>query len=156
MLRRPDAEGDLCQKLREHDEETCSRYLETQAMWWRAFGAGRCVIVGDAAAGKAQGFVVDAFETVLRLHQPSLSALDVGNTTRAGQRQRNVRCATMAACVAAAEAGGCTGDDALVSLGRERELGSLNSGRRLPVRSLVDDVYQWRLGVFGGPPTRLG
>ena len=65
-----------------------------------------------------------------------------GNATRPG----NVQCDGVDACVRAAAAAGCTGDDALVSLGRER-------GLPPATRSLLDDVYQAKLGVFGGPPT---
>ena len=41
--------------MRDLDAATCERYLETQAMWWRAFGQGRCLIVGDSARGQGQG-----------------------------------------------------------------------------------------------------
>ena len=60
----PDTEQDLCRRLREKDEATCAAYLRTQALWWAAFGAGRCLLVGEAAAGKAQGFVVQALSLI--------------------------------------------------------------------------------------------
>ena len=56
--RRPDDERELCRKLRNADAQTCSRYLAIQALWWRAFAAGRCLVVGDSAARLAQGFVI--------------------------------------------------------------------------------------------------
>lgn len=144
--RKPDTPEDLCRKLREKDSETCARYLATQNMWWEAFGAGRCLIVGDVASGKGQGFVIDAFQTVLRYHQGALRPRDMGNTTRAG----NIRCASAPACLAAAAKAGCLVEsDAVLSLGRERDLPNT-------VRSLLDDVYQWKLGVFGGPASAAG
>ena len=44
--RRPDDERELCRKLRNADAQTCSRYLAIQALWWRAFAASRCLVVG--------------------------------------------------------------------------------------------------------------
>ena len=143
--RSPDTADDLCRRLREKDAPTCARYLATQAMWWRAFGVGRCLIVGVAATHRKQGFVIDSFETVLRMHPASLPAKDTGNTTRAG----NLKCADVLSCLQHAKAAGCDPvDDSrqVLSLGREE-------GLPKSVRSLLDDVYRPKLGVFGGPPT---
>ena len=139
--RRPDAASDLCRRLREKDDETCARYLETQAMWWRAFGAGRCLVVGGAARALAQGFVIESFEVVLRMHG-SLPLKDVGNASRS---RSNVACEDAAACATAAAKAGCTDADAVLSLGSE-------SGLPRSIRSLLQDVYRPKLGIFGGPP----
>jgi hypothetical protein len=144
--RSADTQADLCRRLREKDEETCTRYLRTQMLWWRAFAAGRCLIVGDAARGKGQGFVVDAFEQVLRMHQPTLPPRDVGNNAT------GTRCVDAADCVRAATALDCHAPSAdeqwreatLLSLGREKGLAA-------GVRTLLEDVYQPKVGVFGGP-----
>ena len=135
-----DTATDLCRRLREKEVETCERYLETQAMWWRTFGEGRCLIVGNAASGRAQGFVIDTFALVMRMHRSTLPPRDVGNGTRPG----NVRCANATACLEAAQAAGCTQDDSVLSLGRE-------PGVPPSIRSLFDDVFRLKLGVFGGP-----
>jgi hypothetical protein len=136
-----DTAEELCRKLREKDADTCARYLYTQALWWRTFGEGRCLIVGDAATSQAQGFVIDAFEVVLRMHRPSMPPRDAGNVSRPG----NVRCEGAASCLRAAAAAGCVRNDAVLSLGRERGLDPLTT------RSLLSDVYRAKLGTFGGP-----
>ena len=87
---RPDTAEDLCRRLREKDAETCAKYLETQAMWWRAYGQGRCLIVGDAARGLGQGFVIDSFEIVLRMHSSKLGVRDVGGASESGERRPNL------------------------------------------------------------------
>ena len=46
-------------------------------------------------AGRGQGFVIDAFETVLRMHPPQMLPRDAGNTSRPG----NGWCADAAACM---------------------------------------------------------
>ena len=140
---RPDSAYDLCRRLREKDDDTCARYLVAQDMWWRAYGARRCLIVGDAALRRAQGFVIDAFATVLRMHKAGLSAADVGNSTRGG----NVRCANPVACLKAAADAGCSADhvDSVLTLGHEPDMPP-------SVRTLLNDVYRPKMGVFGGPP----
>ena len=106
----------------------------------RGQGARRCLVVGDAAAkGRKQGFVIAAFETVLRLHSASSPSVDVGN------KSRGVWCADGAACMLAAQRAGCVKPDELLSLGRERDLP--------PTRTLLNDVFLPKLGTFGGPPS---
>lgn len=134
-----DTAENLCKRLREASAETCARYLELQALWWRAFGEGRCLLVGNTAAGKRQGFVIDSFPTVLRMHRPTLPLADVGNVSR------GMRCDDVERCLTQARAAGCAADDALLTLGGDR---GLPEG----VRTLLGDVYQPKLGVFGGPP----
>lgn len=132
---------ELCRRLRESDPDTCARYLAIQALWWREFAHARCLVVGNAAAGKGQGFVIDAFERVLRMHRASLPAVDVGN------QSRGESCADSATCVQAARRFGCRAEqDEILSLGSEGGLPPL-------VRSLLDDVYQPKHQIFGGPAT---
>ena len=140
---RPDSADDLCARLREKDGDTCGRYLETQAMWWRAFGTGRCLIVGDSARGRRQGFVIDAFEMILRVHRTALPPIDVGNVSQAG----STKCDDVRSCVQAAAGAGCTGAEALLSLGSE-------AGLPPGTRTLLDDVYRTKNGIFGGPGSR--
>ena len=121
-------------------------------MWWRAFGKGRCLLVGDAARGLGQGFVVDAFETVLRMHRPALTAKDVGighrQATISGNKAVDVHCGSLSACQQAAAARGCASRDAsaeFLSLAMEE---GIKPGK---MRTLLGDVYMAKLGVFGGP-----
>ena len=87
-------------------------------------------------------FVIDQFEVVLRMHARSLPAVDVGNQGR-GQY-----CADPSACLLAARQAGCVGPDSILSLGRER--GGLSKSS---IRTLLDDIFRPKLGIFGGPPT---
>ena len=59
-----------------------------------------------------------------------------------GNASAGTACADGPSCRRAAAAAGCTGDGALLSLGRERGLPG--------VRTLLEDVYAARLGVWGG------
>ena len=154
--RQPDTAEELCRRLRGNDADTCARYLETQALWWRTFGWRRCLLVGDAAAGLAQGFVVDAFETVLRLHDARRAAKDVGDASR------GVRCDSVRECELQAARLGCRppgadaaassdlssgdGNGELVALGREKGLSA-------SIRTLLTDIFLPKHGVFGAPPT---
>ena len=52
--------------------------------------------------------------------------------------------ANATACLEAAQAAGCTQYDSVLSLGRE-------PGVPPSIRSLFDDVFRLKLGVFGGP-----
>ncbi|KAL1518599.1 hypothetical protein AB1Y20_002887 [Prymnesium parvum] len=131
-----DTAADLCRRLRSRDEETCEVYLAVQALWWREFGRGACILVGDGARGKGQGFVVEQFAHILRVHTP-LEPRDVGNLSL-GQP-----CPNVAECVAIARSRGC----------EQYTLGVSGHARHLvDARSLLH-VYQRKLGVFGGPPT---
>lgn len=129
-----DDQATMCRRLREHDDPTCRRYLAVQGMWWKQFGSGACIIVGDSAAGLGQGFVIESFEWVLRMHRPKLHQRDVGNLS-VGER-----CGSAKLCTAAATTLGCTP----LTVGHES--GFLNT-----TRSLLD-VFQHKLGIFGGPP----
>ena len=137
---RPDRATDLCKRLRERESGACTRLLLVQALWWKAFGETRCLVVGSAAAGQGQGFVIDAFERVFRMHSSRMLPVDVGNQSH-GQR-----CVDSQGCMEAARAVGChAGRDEVISLGREPGLPST-------VRSLLDDVYTAKHQIFGGPP----
>lgn len=127
----PDTATDMCRRLRNHDAENCAQYLSLQALWWREFGQGTCIVVGDGARGRAQGFVIEQFEHVLRMHGVQ-SDVDVGNQTRGR------RCADASACSAVARSLGCV----LHKLGVKERLGGARD---------VMQVFQRKLGVFGGP-----
>jgi hypothetical protein len=138
----PDDARTLCSRLREGDADTCERFLHAQAVWWRAFGSGRCLVVGPAAAGKRQGFIINAFPFVLRMHSDKLQGIDVGSPLH------GVRCTDGADCVRVALEHDCRAEDGtLLSVGTEPSVRG--------VRTLLGDVYAQKLGVFGGPPKRV-
>ena len=129
-----DTAAELCRKLRDHDDATCAVTLRVQALWWREFGRGACVLVGEGARGRAQGFVLEQFEAVLLLHARPLPPADLGRPGSAA------RCDGREQCVAAAKAKGC----ALYSYGVSPPIEGATA---------LSDVFQRKMGVFGGPPT---
>ena len=138
---RPQTAAELCQRLRQGGATACTRYLAAQGIWWSTLARSRCLLVGSAAAHRAQGFVVDAFgPRVMRMHAASLPALDVGSAT-------GTRCPDAPACLAAARMlyPSCARvASGVLSLGREVDLSP-------STRTLLDGVYQEKAGVFGGP-----
>lgn len=70
----PDTADSMCRRLRSQDGETCRTYHIVQALWWREFGRGACVLVGEEARGAAQGFVIEQFELILCAAPPSVRA----------------------------------------------------------------------------------
>ena len=122
-------------KAREKEEKaameaTCQTQRTLQALWWREFGAGCTVVVGDSARRMGQGFVVEQFETVLRMHDAGLEAADAGKQTGGTKR-----CADAAGCRRLARG-------PLYTVGNEPELPE--------ARSLLHSVYRRKVGVFGG------
>lgn len=61
----PDTAASMCRRLRSQDAQTCKVYLELQALWWKEFGRGACIIVGEGAHNAGQGFVIEQFEVVM-------------------------------------------------------------------------------------------
>lgn len=49
---------------------TCATQRRLQALWWREFGRGRTMVVGQSAVApgsRGQGFIISQFERVLRM-----------------------------------------------------------------------------------------
>ena len=132
----PDSSADLCRKLRNHDEATCTIYLRMQALWWWELGRGSCIVVGEGAKGQRQGFVVESFEHVLRLDHASLPASDVGNLSM------GVACPGIEQCATLADGLKC--EQYTIGL-------TALQARRFPAAQPLLQVYKPKLGIFGGP-----